>query len=131
MKSRGQAALELALCLPVLVALALGGVALARVASAKSGLEAAAQAAAAAAVRSHDQAEAARVAQAEFDLVIPLYPVSGASMRLGPSGFGRGSAWSVTTSGTADLSLIPIPGLPLRVPLQATAWAEVEPWRSR
>ncbi|MGH7903702.1 MAG: TadE/TadG family type IV pilus assembly protein [Candidatus Dormibacteraceae bacterium] len=127
---RGQALLELAICLPVLLALALGSAALARLADARSGLDAATQAALATAARAPDPASAADVARSQFAKVIAGYPVSGPVLTLELGPFARGELITARSRGEVDLAWA-LPPIPVRIRLGSHALAELQPWRSR
>src|SRR4029077_11882614 len=72
--ARAQALLELALCAPVVIFLALAAVAAVQFASARAGLDAATQAAADAAARAPDPAAANESAQSRFESIVAGYP---------------------------------------------------------
>ena len=76
---RGQALLELALCAPVTLALALGAVSAVGVLDARSGLQAATDAAVSAAVRAPNHDAAIAAAQATFAAVVAAYPLRDAA----------------------------------------------------
>ncbi|HLQ61743.1 MAG TPA: TadE/TadG family type IV pilus assembly protein [Candidatus Acidoferrales bacterium] len=120
----GQSLLELAICLPILLLLALGTVEVVRVADVRSGLDAATAAAAAAAARASDAGAAAQAGQARFREVLAGYPAESPALSLDLGGFGRGAVLTATGSAAA-------PGLPGSLRLTAVARAVVEPWRSR
>jgi len=117
---RGQALAEVAVCLPLLLALALGAVAVARVADARSGLDAATASAAQAAARAPEATSAAATARAIFDASIAPYGLSAPRLTLDLGGFARGATVTATASAQAG-----------GVTLMARATARVEPWRSR
>ena len=73
MRSRGQALVELALTLPVLVFLALGGAEFVRIAVTRAGLDAATAAAAAAAARASSRTAAETEASTAFDGIATGY----------------------------------------------------------
>ncbi len=117
---KGQSLVELAICLPVVLALALGMVTVVRAVDGAAGLQAATEAAVRTAARAADAGAAASAAQSRFDSVIGGYPVRGASLDLHVGAFIRGSTITATASGWVD-----------QVALHARAQASVEPWRSR
>ena len=80
---RGQALLETALCLPVLLILMLGAPAAVRAADARSGLDAAAAAGAAAAARAPNATQAPAAARAAFLAVAASYPLQSPGLVLG------------------------------------------------
>ena len=130
-RRHGQSLVELAICLPVLVVLTLGGAAVARVADARSGLDAATQAALAAAARSRDEASARSAGAQEFALAIAGYPVTGSALTLTAPGFDRGTTWVGRSTAWVDISFVPIPGLPRAIRVEASGAATIETWRSR
>lgn len=127
---RGQALLEAAVCLPVVLVLMLGAAAAVRTADARSGLDAAAAAAAEAAARAPNQAQAAQAARAAFLAVVAAYPLESPELVVGGD-FTRGQDVTVTASATVDLAFAPLPGIGRRLPLLVTASARAEDWRSR
>lgn len=127
----GQALAEVALCLPVVLALALGAVAVARVADARSGLDAATAAAAQGAARAPDPATAAGTAQALFEASVRAYGLDAPRLALDLGGFQRGAVVTATASARVATGFALLPGLPAAIPLAARAVARVEPWRSR
>jgi Flp pilus assembly protein TadG len=126
----GQALVELALCLPVILVLGLGAVAAVQVVDSSSGLDAATRAAADAASRASDAGSAAAAAQLRFAAVIAAYPVRSAELRLDLGTFARGSTLTATATGWVDIGWESIAGIPPRVALQATSSRLVEPWRT-
>jgi Flp pilus assembly protein TadG len=129
--SRGQALMELALCLPAVVALGLGAAAVVQAVDASSGLQAAAQSAVNAAARAPDPADAASVARARFDAVIAGYPVHSAGLVLSFGGFSRGSTVTAVATGFVELGWQTLGFLPAHLPVRAEVHATAEPWRSR
>ena len=131
MSRRGQALVELALLLPVLVMVALGAAQFTRLAGARSALDAATAAAASAAARAPDPTSATASAQAAFAGVAGGYRLTGAALALDLGGFDRGA--NVTARGSAPfrLGVSTIPVLGLDWTLTAIVSARVEDWRSR
>ena len=127
--SRGQSLLELAVCLPVVLALALGTAAVVRVVDGYGGLEAATQAAVNAAARQPDAGAAAAAAQAAFRSVTAAYPLRSASLSIDVGDFNRGAVITATASATIDVGW-PSLALPAHLELRAHATAHVESWRS-
>jgi Flp pilus assembly protein TadG len=127
---RGQALLELALCAPILVLLALGTVATVQIADARAGLDAATEAAADVAARSPDAATALTSGQARFASVLADYPVRAASLRLSVGDFDRTSQVTATATGFVDVGWAAVPPLPGRVVLQSRVVLQLELWRS-
>jgi hypothetical protein len=130
-RQRGQALAEVAVCLPIVLALALGTVAVARVADARGGLDAATAAAVQSAARASDPVMAAGTARAVFDASIRAYGLSGPTLVLELGGFQRGGGISASASARVAIGFALLPGLPGAVTLTARAAARVEPWRSR
>jgi Flp pilus assembly protein TadG len=130
-RQRGQALAEVALCLPVVLALALGTVAVARVADARGGLDAATAAAAQAAARAPDASTAATAATSVFNASVAAYGLASPSLSLDLGGFARGALLVATGKAQVAIGFAPVPGLPATVTLAARASARVEPWRSR
>jgi Flp pilus assembly protein TadG len=129
--SRGQALVELALCLPVVVALGLGSAAVVQAVDASTGLQAAAQAAAGAAARAPDPGSAEIVARDRFAAVIASYPVRGAAVVLWLGDFNRGSTLTAAATGFVDLGWDTLGFLPAQLPVRAQVSVSIEPWRSR
>lgn len=117
---RGQALAEVAICLPLVLLLALGAVAVARVADARGGLDAATGAAAQAAARAPDAQTANKAARAVFSASIAPYGLSATTLTVDLGTFARGG--TVTAAASARLD---------DLPLVAHAAARIEPWRSR
>ncbi len=123
--------IELALCLPVILLLALGTAAVVQITDAASGLRAATEAAVATAARAPDAPTAEAAAQSRFTAVIAAYPVRSPSLRLMDGGFVRGATLTATATGSVDLSWESMVVVPARVAIEAQASMRVEPWRSR
>ena len=129
--SRGQAFVELAVCMPVILLLGLGVAAVTEVVDGSAGLQAATQAAVAAAARAPDYGAAQAAAQRRFDAVIAAYPVHAAAVTLDAGGFARGSTITATATAFVDLGWEAMAIVPARVGLTAAAASRVEPWRTR
>jgi Flp pilus assembly protein TadG len=125
----GQALLELALCAPVVVVLALGATAVVQVEDANAGLDAATRAALSAAARAPDQASADAAAQARFTAVVAAYPLRGTSLHLRFGSFSRGADVSATADGYVDVGWAALV-LPRHVELNAHGVIQLEPWRT-
>jgi hypothetical protein len=125
--SRAQALVELALCLPLVLLIALGGVALVRLADARTGLDAATAAALAEAARAPDAARAEGGAQARFRALTAASGLADARLDLELGRFERNGVVSATSSARVSLGQA---GLP-EVVLTSRSQALVEPWRSR
>jgi Flp pilus assembly protein TadG len=127
--SRGQSLVELAVCAPVVIVLALGTVATVEIVDARAGLEAATQAAAADAASASDPVSGERNAQARFAAVIAAYPVRSAFLRVTFGGFDRAAEVAATSSGQVDLSwsVLDLPGA---LKLESRVAIPLEPWRS-
>lgn len=131
MRDGGQSMVELALCAPIVALLAVGAAAATQVADARAGLDAATQAAAAAAARAPDTASAQRAAQAQFGAVVAAYPLSRCTLRLDLGTFGRTGVVHAASSGWLDLAWASLLPFPARLDLEASAAADVEPYRTR
>ena len=127
----GQALVELAVCMPLVLLLALGVAAVVEVTDAGAGLHAATEAAVTAAVLAPDEASAQTVARRRFDQVIAAYPVRSASLTLDDGGFARGALVTAAATGFVDLGWEAMAVVPARVDLIARASARVDPWRTR
>lgn len=127
---RGQALLELALCAPVAILLAIGTVAAVQVADARTGLDAATEAAANAAARAPDAATAAVAAHERFSSVIAGYPVHAASLTVSVGDFARAGPVTASSSAQIDLEWAAFVLLPSRVTLHSQVVLRLEPWRS-
>jgi Flp pilus assembly protein TadG len=129
--ARGQALLELALCAPVVLLLALGTVAGVQVASADAGLEAATQAAAQAAARAPSAQAAQAAAQTRFRGIVSGYPVRSATLVLSVGDFDRGGIVTASASASIDIAWAAFVLLPSRITLHSQVRTQLEPWRSR
>ena len=121
---RGQALVELALCVPVILVLALGTVTVVQVVEAESGLQAATSAALSAAVRAPDPDKAIAAARSSFASVIAGYPLSSPSISIALGAFARGSL--LTADGTATVE-----AAGAHIALHVHGALRVERWRSR
>jgi hypothetical protein len=128
--ARAQALLELALCAPIVILLALGTLATVQVAAARAGLDAATQAAAAAAARAPDSSTAAAAAQERFGSVIADYPLRSATLKLSIGGFNRAGPIDAYSSGLVDLGWAGFLLLPSHLTLQSQVVLRLEPWRT-
>jgi Flp pilus assembly protein TadG len=129
-RQRGQSIVELALCAPILMLLALGAAAAVQVADAGAGLDAATQAAAAAAARAPDGASAQGDAEQRFESMIAGYPLRSAVLHVALGSFGRADQVVATASGSVDIAWAAF-FLPGRVVLKSAAVVDLEPWRTR
>lgn len=127
--SRGQSLVELAVCAPVVMVLALGAVATVEIVDARAGLEAATQAAAADAASAPDPASAERNAQARFAAMIAAYPVRSAVLRVTLGAFDRTDEVAAASSGHVDL-FWPALGAVGGLTLESKAAIPLEAWRS-
>jgi Flp pilus assembly protein TadG len=121
---RGQALVELALCVPVILVLALGAVTAVQVLEAESGLQAATSAALSAAVRAPDPGTAIAAARSSFATVIAGYPLSSPAISVALGAFARGSLLTADATATVDMA-------GAHIALHAYAALRVERWRSR
>ncbi len=127
--NRGQSLLELALCAPVVMLLALGTVAAVQVVDARAGIEAATQAAAMEAAGAPDPATAERDAQARFAAVIAGYPFRSAVLHVTFGGFYRTDEVVATSSGLVDLTW-PLLDSPRVLTLESRVAVPLEAWRT-
>ncbi len=128
-KARGQALVELALCAPVLVLLAVGVAAVVQVQDAAAGLDAATHAAAGVAARAPDSLTADLTAHARFDAVVAGYPLRGATLHVSVGTFSRSSDIVVTSTAVVDIGWS---GLVVSHPvvLRSRAVMRLESWRT-
>jgi len=128
-KGTGQALVELALCAPVLVLLAVGVAAVVQVQDAASGLDAATHAAAGVAARASDPLTADLTAHARFDAVVAGYPLRGAILHISVGTFSRSTDIVVTSTAVVDVGwsglVVPHP-----VVLRSRAVTRIEAWRT-
>ncbi|HEV3102077.1 MAG TPA: hypothetical protein VG426_07025 [Candidatus Dormibacteraeota bacterium] len=127
--ARGQALLELALCAPIVILLALGVTAVVEVQDAVLGLDAATHAAASAAARAPDSAAADAAARTRFAAVAAGYPIHGAALNVSFGAFSRGTEVTATSVAFVDVGWAGLI-LPHRVDLHSRAVIHVELWRS-
>jgi Flp pilus assembly protein TadG len=121
---RGQALVELALCVPVILTLALGAVTAVQVLEAESGLQAATSAALNTAVRAPDADAAVAAARSSFASMIAGYPVRSAAISIAVGSFARGTLLTADATVTVDT-----PGV--HIALSVHDAEPVERWRSR
>ncbi len=128
-KARGQALVELALCAPVLVLLAVGVAAVVQVQDAAAGLDAATHAAAGVAARAPDPLTADLTAHARFVAVVAGYPLRGAILHISVGTFSRSTDLVATSTAVVDVGWS---GLVLAYPLvlRARAVTRLESWRT-
>lgn len=124
---RGQALVELAVCAPVLVLLALGAAAAVQVQDAAAGLDAATHAAAGAAAGAPDPVNADAAARARFAAVVGAYPLHNAVLHVSLGSFSRGTHITVTSDAFVDVAWA---GMSHRFGLSAKAVTQIEPWRT-
>ena len=129
--SRGQALVELALCVPFVLLLGVGATAVVEVADATSGLRAATDEAVAAAATAPDAESARAAAQSRFASVIAGYPVRSPSLRLLDGGFVRGAMLDAASTAYVDLGWAAIAVIPARIQISAAAGMRIDPWRTR
>ena len=129
-KPKGQSLVELALCAPIVMLLAVGATASGEVADAHAGLEGATQAAAAAAARGPDPASAKRAANLRFYAMLGGYPVQEPVLRITLGAFNRTDVVTATASGFVDIGWASFVFLPRRVSLESRAVVHLESWRT-
>jgi Flp pilus assembly protein TadG len=128
--NRGQSLLELALCAPIVMLLALGTAATVQIAGARAGLDTATQAAAGAAARAPDATSATGAAQARFASVASGYPLRGATLRVSVGDFTRAGQVRAASSAFVDVGWAAFLLLPSQVWLQSQVVLHLEPWRT-
>ncbi len=121
---RGQALVELALCAPVILVLALGALTAVQMLEAESGLEAATSAALTAAVRAPDANAALATARSSFASVIAGYPLRSPSISISVGAFTRGSLLTADATAMVDAA-------GAHIALRVHDALRVERWRSR
>jgi hypothetical protein len=126
---RGQALLELALCAPVVILLAVGVAAVVQVEDANEGLDAATHAAASVAARAPDPVTAERTAQARFAAVVVAYPLQRAALHVSFGTFTRAADLIATAEAFVDVGWVGLL-LPHRLQVRARAVVQLEPWRT-
>lgn len=127
--SRGQALLELALCAPVVILLAVGIAAVVQFEDAGAGLDAATHAAASLAARAPDPVTADHSARARFADVVMAYPLRGATLHVSFSNFTRAAHVTATAEAFVDVGWAGSV-LPHRLQLRSRAVVQLEPWRT-
>jgi Flp pilus assembly protein TadG len=129
-KNLGQSLLELALCAPIVILLALGTAATVEIADARAGLDAATEAAAGAVVRAPDAASGTNAAQARFASVVIDYPLRTAALHLSVGDFSRGGEVTASSTAFVDIGWAAMLLLPGHVTLQSQVVLRLEPWRT-
>ncbi len=128
-KATGQALVELALCAPVLLLLAIGVAAVVQVQDAAAGLDAATHAAAGIAARAADPLAADLTARARFEAVVAGYPLRGAILHISVGTFSRSTDIVATSTAVVDIGwsglVVPHP-----VVLRSRAVMRLESWRT-
>jgi Flp pilus assembly protein TadG len=125
----GQSLLELALCGPVVVLLALGVAAVVQLQDAAAGLDAATRAAVDVASRAPDPRTADTAARARFADVVSAYPLRGVVLRISFGNFNRSADLTATSEATVDVSWAGLV-LPSQFRIGAQAVVRLEPWRT-
>ncbi len=129
MQNRGQALLELALCAPVVILMAVGVAAVVQVQDASAGLDAATHAAASVAARAPDPVTADSAAHARFAAMLVAYPLRGATLRVSFGSFSRTADVTATSEALVDIGWAGLV-LPHRVELRSRAVVRLESWRT-
>jgi Flp pilus assembly protein TadG len=127
--ARGQALVELALCAPVLLLLAVGVAAVVQVQDAAAGLDAATHAAAGSAARAPDPLTADLTAHTRFEAVVAGYPLRGATLHISVGTFSRSTDIVATSTAVVDIGWS---GLVVSHPvvLSSRAVMRLESWRT-
>ena len=126
---RGQALLELALCAPVVVLLAVGVGAVVQLQDAAAGLDAATRAAAEVASRAPDPRTADTAAHGRFADVVSAYPLRGAVLRISFGNFDRALHVTAVSEAIVDVSWAQLV-LPGQFRIRSRAEVRLEPWRT-
>jgi len=129
MQNRGQALLELALCAPVVILMAVGVAAVVQVQDASAGLDAATHAAASVAARAPDPVTADSAAHARFAAMLVAYPLRGATLRVSFGSFSRTADVTATSEALVDVGWAGLV-LPHPVELRSRAVVRLESWRT-
>ena len=129
MQNRGQALLELALCAPVVILMAVGVAAVVQVQDASAGLDAATHAATSVAARAPDPVTADSAAHARFAAMLVAYPLRGATLRVSFGSFSRTADVTATSEALVDIGWAGLV-LPHRVELRSRAVVRLESWRT-
>jgi Flp pilus assembly protein TadG len=129
MLNRGQALLELALCAPVVILIAVGVAAVVQVQDASAGLDAATHAAASVAARAPGPVTADSEAHARFAAMVVAYPLRGATLRVSFGSFSRTAEVTATSEAFVDVGWAGLV-LPHRVQLRSRAVVRLESWRT-
>ena len=129
-RARGQALIELALCAPVVVLLALGTVVSIEVASARAGLDAATRGAAEVAARAPNAEAAIAAGHESFTDVVAGYPLSSANLELLVGDFSRSASVTASSSARIDIAWAAFLVLPGRLTLRSEVRLPLEAWRS-
>jgi Flp pilus assembly protein TadG len=127
--NRGQALLELALCAPVVILLAVGVAAVVQVEDAGAGLDAATHAAASVAARAPDSVTANSAAHARFAAVVLAYPLRGATLQVSVGRFSRADDVTATSEALVDIGWAGL-AFPHPVEVRSRAVVQLEPWRT-
>jgi len=129
---RGQALIEVALVLPVLLILAFGVVGVGKVIEAKMGVSAVAREAARAAALANDGDEAWTRGMLRGQDVAAGYGLSNGSLELtvAPGSFKRGGAVQAGTRYAVDLASLPLMGW-FRITVSSAHQEQIDPYRSR
>ncbi len=126
---KGQALLELALCAPVAMLLALGVAAVVQVQDAAAGLDAATKAAAEAASRAPDPRSANTAAHARFAAMVSAYPLRGTVLRVSFRNFTRATDVRVASEAFVDVSWAALV-LPNDFRIRSATSVRLERWRT-
>jgi Flp pilus assembly protein TadG len=128
--TRGQALIELALCAPLVILLALGTVGSIQVASARAGLDAATRAAAEVAARAPNSEAAIAAGHQRFTELVAGYPMRSATLVLSVGDFSRTAGVTASSSATIDIAWGAFLALPGPLTLHSQVRVALETWRS-
>ena len=125
----GQALLELALCAPVVMLLALGVAAVVQLQDAAAGLDAATQAAIEVASRAPDARSADSAAHTRFADVVSAYPLRAAVLRISFGDFSRDTDVTATSEALVDVDWAGLV-LPGQFRIRSQGAVHLEWWRT-
>ena len=121
---------ELAVCVPVVMLLALGAAAVVQISDARAGLAAATEAAAAAAARAPDAAGAKAASAERFAAIVAAYPLRSPGLEVTFSSFDRAAQISATGRGYVDVGWAVLIPVSTPVLLEVHAVTRLESWRT-
>ena len=127
---RGQALIELALCAPLVILLAIGTVVSIQITSARAGLDAATRAAAEVAARAPNAQTAIAAGHERFTEVVTGYPMRSPTLVISVGDFSRTASVMASSSASIDIAWAAFLVLPARLTIRSQVRLALEPWRS-